>query len=48
VNGDLTPAAYKFTVDLLLRLGYLKEAIPAEQLFDARFLDRALKELGRL
>ncbi len=48
VNGDLTPAAYKFTVDLLVRLGYLKEAIPAEQLFDSRFLERALKELGRL
>ncbi len=48
VNGDLTEAAYRSTVDLLLRVGYLKDPVPFDTLFDRRFLDRALKELGRM
>jgi NitT/TauT family transport system substrate-binding protein len=48
VNGDVTEAGYKYTLELLLRVGYLKEPVPLEALFDRRFLDQALKELGRL
>jgi NitT/TauT family transport system substrate-binding protein len=48
VNGDLTEGAYKFTVDFLLQVGYLKEPLPFDQFFDRRFLDRALNELGRM
>ena len=46
--GDLTEAAYKYTVALLLRVGYLKEPVPFETLFDRRFLDQVLRELGRI
>ncbi len=48
VNGDISEAAYNYTVDFLLKVGYLKDPVPFEKLFDRRFLDRALKELGRL
>jgi len=48
VNGDLTEAAYKYTVALLLRVGYLKEPVLFETLFDRRFLDQVLRELGRI
>jgi sulfonate transport system substrate-binding protein len=47
VNGDISPAAYKFTVDFLLKVGFMKEPISYEKLFDRRFVDRALKEMGR-
>ena len=48
VNGDLTEAAYKYTVDFLLKVGYMKEPVPYDRFFDRRFVDRALKELGRM
>jgi ABC-type nitrate/sulfonate/bicarbonate transport system substrate-binding protein len=48
VNGDISEAAYKYTVEFLLKVGYLKEPVPFEKFFDRRFVDRALKELGRL
>ncbi len=48
VNGDITEAAYKFTVDFLLKVGYMSEPVPYERFFDRRFVDRVLKELGRL
>ncbi|HYB73234.1 MAG TPA: ABC transporter substrate-binding protein [Candidatus Sulfotelmatobacter sp.] len=48
VNGDVTEAAHKYTLELLLRIGYLKEPVSLEALFDRRFLDQALKDLGRL
>ncbi len=47
VNGDISPAAYKYTVDFLIKVGYMKEPVPYDQFFDHRFVDRALKELGR-
>jgi len=47
VNGDISPANYKFTVDFLLKVGFMKEPISYEKLFDHRFVDRALKEMGR-
>jgi sulfonate transport system substrate-binding protein len=47
VNGDISPANYKFTVDFLLKVGFMKEPISYEKLFDRRFVDRALKEMGR-
>lgn len=46
-NGDIGETSYKYTVDFLAKVGYLKEAPPLDQFFDRRFLDRALKELGR-
>lgn len=48
VNGDINEAAYKYTADFLAKVGYLKEAPPLDRFFDRRFLDRALKELGRM
>ncbi len=48
VNGDITEAAYKFTVDFLLKVGYMTEPVPYDKIFDRRFVDRALKELGRM
>ncbi len=47
VNGDISPAAYKYTVDFLIKVGYMKEPVPYDQFFDHRFVDRAVKELGR-
>jgi NitT/TauT family transport system substrate-binding protein len=48
VNGDITEAAYKYTVDFLLKVGDLKDPVPYEKFFDRRFVDQALKELGRM
>ncbi len=48
VNGEITEAQYKYTVDFLLQVGYLKEPLPFNQFFDRRFLDRVLAELGRM
>jgi ABC-type nitrate/sulfonate/bicarbonate transport system substrate-binding protein len=48
VNGDISEAAYNYTVDFLLKVGYLKDPVPLEKLFDRRFVDRALRELGRM
>ena len=47
VNGDLTESSYKFTVDFLTKVGYLKTPVPYDKFFDRRFVDRVLKELGR-
>ncbi len=47
VNGDMTEGAYKYTVDFLLKVGYMEKPLPYKQFFDRRFLERALKELGR-
>ena len=48
VNGDITEGQYKYTVDFLLQVGYLKDPVPFDQFFDRRFLDRVLTELGRM
>ena len=48
VNGDITEAAYKFTVDFLTKVGYMSEPVPYEKFFDRRFVERVLKELGRM
>ena len=47
VNGDISPAAYKFTTDFLLKVGYMTDAPAYDKFFDRRFVDRAVKELGR-
>ena len=47
VNGDDTEASYNYTVDFLKKVGYLDKPLPYGQFFDRRFVDRALKELGR-
>jgi len=47
VNGDISEASYKYTVDFLLKVGYMEKPVPYGQFFDRRFVDRALKELGR-
>jgi NitT/TauT family transport system substrate-binding protein len=47
VNGDLSEASYNFTVEFLKKVGYLETPVPYKQFFDRRFVDQALKELGR-
>jgi NitT/TauT family transport system substrate-binding protein len=47
VNGDISEAAYNYTVDFLLKVGFMKEPVTYEKLFDHRFVDRVIKELGR-
>jgi NitT/TauT family transport system substrate-binding protein len=46
-NGDMTEANYKFTSDFLVKVGFLTDPLPYDKFFDRRFIDRALKELGR-
>ena len=46
-NGDMSEASYKFTVDFLVKVGYMTERVPFDKFFDRRFVDRALAELGR-
>ena len=48
LNGDITEAAYKYTADFLLKVGYMTEPVPYSKIFDRRFVDRALNELGRM
>ncbi len=48
VNGDITEASYKYTVDFLLKVGYMKTLVPYDKFFDRRFVDRVVKELGRM
>ena len=45
-NGDISEAAYNFTVEFLKKVGYLETPVPYNQFFDRRFVDQALKELG--
>lgn len=47
-NGDIPEAAYNYTADFLLKVGYMKQAVPFDNFFDRRFVDRAVKELGRM
>jgi len=47
VNGDITEGSYNFTVEFLKKVGYLETPMPYSQFFDRRFVDRAIKELGR-
>jgi NitT/TauT family transport system substrate-binding protein len=47
VNGEISESAYKYTVNFLLKVGFMKEPVAYEKLFDRRFVDRALKELGK-
>jgi len=48
VNGDITEASYKYTADFLLKVGFMTEPVPYERFFDRRFVDGALKEMGRM
>ena len=47
VNGDISEASYKYTADFLKKVGYLENPVPYGQFFDRRFVDRAVKELGK-
>jgi NitT/TauT family transport system substrate-binding protein len=47
VNGDISEASYKFTSDFLVKVGFMTDPLPYEKFFERRFVDRALKELGR-
>jgi NitT/TauT family transport system substrate-binding protein len=47
VNGEISEGAYEYTVDFLLKVGFMKQPIAYNKLFDRRFVDRVLKELGR-
>ena len=48
VNGDIREDGYKFTSAFLLRVGSVKDPVPFDRYFDRRFVDEALKELGRM
>jgi len=48
VNADISEAAYKFTVEFLMRVGWMTEPVPYDKFYDRRFLDRVLTELGRM
>ena len=45
VNGDFTESSYKFTVELMKKVGSLENPVPYDKFFDRRFVDRAVKEL---
>jgi NitT/TauT family transport system substrate-binding protein len=47
VNGDISQPAYKYTLDFLLKVGFMKESVSYDRLFDRQFVDRVVKELGR-
>jgi ABC-type nitrate/sulfonate/bicarbonate transport system substrate-binding protein len=47
VNGDLSESSYNFTADFLKKVGYLEKPLPYKQFFDRRFVDAALKDLGK-
>jgi NitT/TauT family transport system substrate-binding protein len=47
VNGDLTEASYNYTVEFLKKVGYLETPVPYNRFFDRRFVDQALKDLGK-
>ena len=47
VNGDISEASYNFTAEFLKKVGYLETPVPFNRFFDRRFVDQALKELGR-
>jgi ABC-type nitrate/sulfonate/bicarbonate transport system substrate-binding protein len=47
VNGDISEASYNYTADFLKKVGYLETPVPYNQFFDRRFVDRAVKEIGR-
>lgn len=47
VNGDISEASYKYTVNFLLKVGYMEKPLSYKEFFDRRFVERALKELGR-
>ncbi|HMA82161.1 MAG TPA: ABC transporter substrate-binding protein [Candidatus Binatia bacterium] len=47
VNGDISAASYNYTADFLKKVGYLETPMPYKEFFDRRFVDRAVKELGR-
>jgi NitT/TauT family transport system substrate-binding protein len=47
VNGDLTEASYNYTAEFLKKVGYLETPVPYKQFFDRRFVDQALKDLGK-
>lgn len=48
VNGELTKKDYDFTVKLGIDSGEMKEALAYDKAIDMRFVEAALKELGRV
>jgi ABC-type nitrate/sulfonate/bicarbonate transport system substrate-binding protein len=47
INGDLSESSYNYTADFMKKVGFLKEALPYKDFYDRRFVDQALKELGK-
>jgi NitT/TauT family transport system substrate-binding protein len=47
INGDVSEKSYDFTVEFLKKVGYLETPVPYKDFFDRRFVDRAIKELGK-
>ena len=48
VNGDISEAAYKYTVNFLQKVGFMTDPVPYDKFFERRFVDRVLQELGRM
>ncbi|MBI3079429.1 MAG: ABC transporter substrate-binding protein [Deltaproteobacteria bacterium] len=48
LNGDLDKTTYQYVAEVLMKIGYLANPVPYEKFFDWRFVERALKEIGRL
>lgn len=46
VNSDMSESAYEYTADFLLKLGFMKEPVSYDKLFDRRFIDRIVKGTG--
>ena len=48
LNGDLAEAPYAATAEFLVKVGFVTSPIAYQRLYDRRFVDRALAELGRM
>jgi ABC-type nitrate/sulfonate/bicarbonate transport system substrate-binding protein len=48
VNGDLAESAYAATAEFLVKVGFVTAPIAYDRLYDRRFVDRALADLGRM
>jgi ABC-type nitrate/sulfonate/bicarbonate transport system substrate-binding protein len=48
VNGELTEAAHAATADFLVKVGYVTTPVPYARLYDRRFVERALSDLGKM
>jgi NitT/TauT family transport system substrate-binding protein len=48
VNGDISEAAYNYTANFLRKVGFMPDPVPYDKFFERSFVDRVLREQGRL